>query len=177
MQSKLCELNPAFFCSFGIEESLQSPPDDKNSLVQLCGMLMNYFRCMRNFETKCEISYDFRPYKYLPNSVIFVWDICLQGSYLNQDYLRFAKCYKSAIQEITVCRKRFGTAYDSYFSPYEIKDPELIEEICDKHQQNVDCISEEIRKKCGPEAKHVFLRIVHHSKYLQMTCPKYDNDN
>ncbi|GBN07141.1 hypothetical protein AVEN_266110-1 [Araneus ventricosus] len=176
-QSQVCELNPMFFCSFEIEPFLQSPPEDEDSLVHLCGLFVKYFRCMRTFATKCDKSEDYRPYKYIQDARNFVGGLCFEGSFLQQDYLRFAKCYKNAMPEIRPCQEKFDTDHDYYFSPYEVKDPETIEDICKKHRANVGCISEVIRMKCGGEAKHVFLRIVQLSKYLLVTCPKFDEVN
>ncbi|CAL1279308.1 unnamed protein product [Larinioides sclopetarius] len=93
------------------------------------------------------------------------------------NYLRSVKCYKNAMPEIRLCQAKYDTNHDSYFSFYEVTDPKKIDDICKKHETNVGCISEEIRMKCGEEARRVFLRLIQFSKYLLVTCPRDTGDD
>ncbi|GBN07142.1 hypothetical protein AVEN_266111-1 [Araneus ventricosus] len=168
-----CKINPVPFCSNGYEQFFNNFPDDDESLNEACRFYTGYYRCMKSFSKECEISGSFKSLKYLQDLKSLVDDMCFKDHYMKQTYLMYAICYKTAMDRVRSCQEKFDTDYDSYFLGEDItlNDANLAEVVCNKHLGNVLCIAEEIRKKCGSEAKGIFLLVVRRSKYLHVTCP------
>ncbi|KAF8773238.1 hypothetical protein HNY73_015913 [Argiope bruennichi] len=168
-----CKMNPVPFCSNGYEQFFNNLPDDDESLNEACRFFTEYYRCMKSFSKECEISGSRKTFKYLQNLHSLIEDMCYKDHYMKQTYLNYAICYKMAMPGVRYCQEKFDTEYDSFFLGEDIKldDANVTETVCNKHLGNVLCIAEEIRKKCGSDAKSIFQVVVRRSKYLQITCP------
>uniref|UniRef100_T1KCL6 DUF19 domain-containing protein n=1 Tax=Tetranychus urticae TaxID=32264 RepID=T1KCL6_TETUR len=179
IESQQCHLRELDLCAATLLVFTNNPSDATGTdeeIERQCGFIREAEECHKNFTTQCATESQRELIEFLGSGVKKVADeFCTAGTKLREDYKKHAKCVSESRKDSKTCTKDLKAALEIIS---DIQWDKRISTSCCAFKRFEDCVTTNLRTKCGDEAVEISRKLVRlaASRLPEIVCQSYKGD-
>ncbi|XP_015785219.1 uncharacterized protein LOC107362631 [Tetranychus urticae] len=179
IESQQCHLRELDLCAATLLVFTNNPSETTGTdeeIERQCGFIREAEECHKNFTSKCATESQKELVEFLGTGGKKVADeFCTAGTKLREDYKKHAKCMSESRKDSKKCTKDLKAALEIISDTQWDK---RISTSCCAFNRFDDCLTSNLRTKCGDEAVEISRKLVRlaASRLPEIVCQSYKGD-